>query len=150
MPLVTAMLSSAAAESCTLRLPSDVAVAVSSRVPGSAKLTGLVVIETDLWLPGESVTWSVARLDTSAAGPPRLRSNVSCTVPVLYTSISNVLPGLPDDGSRYTLTPLATTVSVPEALLATELSVSDVAVTWKGKVPGEAPAAAVRVSVTSR
>jgi hypothetical protein len=55
MPWVTAMLSSAEAESCTLVLPTDVAVAVSSRVPGSAKFTGLVVIETDFEVhPGEA------------------------------------------------------------------------------------------------
>src|SRR5208337_3903301 len=65
-------------------------------------------------------------------------------------NISNALPGLPDDGLRFTLTPLATTVSVPEVVPETEATVVEVATTWNGMSPGGVPAAGVRVRGTSR
>src|SRR5262249_10908367 len=112
-PIVVGTLIWEAAKFATARFASDVAIASSSRGPAMAKGTAPVVIGMIVESPAASVTLFTARLDTSAPGPARLRSNVSDTVPVLVTYSENVVPGAPENGLRKTETPLATTVSVP-------------------------------------
>ncbi len=104
----------------------DVAVAVRVRAPGRAKLTAPVVIGTTCEPPGASVTSVEPRLATSAAGPASARLNVSSAPPVLVTVKPKVVPGTSVGASRETLTPAATTVSVPFATAAIDVVVEDV------------------------
>src|SRR5262249_20615950 len=150
MPWVAPMVTVALALFCTAGLPREVATAVRLRPPATAKVMAPTLMGTICDAPGARLTALVPRLATTAAGPPRLRSKVSCAWPVFRTVIWKVLPGPALGGVRATLTPLPTIVRVPVARLCTAGLVVDTALTVKPGLPGRVPGEGVRWSLTWR
>ena len=110
MPRVTGMERLAVALARTAEFVCEAATAINDSEPGTAKLTGPVLMETICEAPAASVTEVVASLATRPPGPVTDRSNVSCTLPVLVIVICNVVPGVAEDGVSLTLTPSGRTV----------------------------------------
>src|SRR4051812_45223568 len=144
------MVSDAAAADRTNGLVRDVAAAVRLSEPGTANPTAEVVIGTVTEAPGARVTWLVPRVATRAAGPPRERSKVSETVPVLVTRSWSVSPGTADEGGRVVWTPRLMMLREAPADAWAVGAVVEAVVTWNGTLPGVGVVPAVSVSWTCR